>query len=187
MTSLLPTAASSGRPEPVLDAAKLAAAVSGTVLSLGALLVLVGWATADQVQSWAVIAGGIVTSIGALLAVAMPLITALGARAQVTPLAAPVSVQGLPLVTAAPAAPADAPAPAAAVTPSPAAGGQEITDALHTLEQADTAAGRPWSETTPITALGSWTPPTPAATEAEPTPIGSEAEAAAAATPSPIH
>jgi hypothetical protein len=128
VTSLLPTAATSGRPEPVLDAAKLAAGVSGTVLSVGALLVLVGWATADQVQSWAVVAGGIVTSIGALLAVAMPLITALGARAQVTPLAAPVSVQGAPLVAGTASEPAPAPVPEAGSAP-PAAGGPEITDA----------------------------------------------------------
>lgn len=179
MSSLIPTAGSTGRPEPVLDAAKLAAAVSGTVLAVGAAFVVVGWVTADQVQNWAVIAGGIVTAVGTLLAVAMPIITALGARAQVTPLAAPVSVQGVPLVATA------VPDPAV----SPPAAPQEITDALHALQQADAAGGHPWSETTPIAALGSWTPATPATTDAEPTPIGTEAEAAASSltAPSPTH
>jgi len=92
------TTASTDRPEPVLDAAKLAAAVSGVVLAVGAALVLVGWATTDQIKSWSVIAGGAVTAIGTLLAVVMPIITALGARAQVTPLAAPQGVDGAPLV-----------------------------------------------------------------------------------------
>lgn len=97
VTTLIPSADTTGRPEPVLDAAKLAAAVSGTVLAVGAAFVLVGWVTADQVQNWAVIAGGIVTSIGTLLAVAMPIITAIGARAQVTPLSDPQGMQGQPL------------------------------------------------------------------------------------------
>lgn len=165
MTSLLPTAATSDRPEPVLDAAKLAAAVSGVVLSIGTVFVVVGWVTADEVQNWAVIGGGIVMSVGTLLAIVMPIITALGARAQVTPLAAPVSVEGVPLITS--AAPPVVPA------------AREFVDELRDLEQPD--ATRPlqkWPPTTPVAAFGDWTPATPAATAAEPTPI--EAEAAAA-------
>lgn len=99
-----------GRPEPVMDAAKLAAAVSGAVTAIGTIFVLVGWTTADTVNNWAVVAGGIVTAIGTMITVALPIITALGARAQVTPLTAPVGMDGVPLITAvaalAPAAPA---------------------------------------------------------------------------------
>lgn len=162
MTSLLSTG-TTGRPEPVLDAAKVAAAVSGTVLAIGAVFVLVGWATADEVQNWAVIAGGIVTSIGALIAVVLPIITAYGARAQVTPLAAPVSVEGAPLVAA-----AGVPAPA------PFEDRRDITDALRDLPASPASS---WPATSPISAVGAWTPPTPAAMAAEPTPI--EAEVAA--------
>ena len=90
------------QPEPVMDAAKAAAAVAGVVTAVGAGFVLVGWATTDQVQQWAVVAGGIVSAVGALLSVAMPLITARGARAQVTPLASPRDYQGTELVPAVP-------------------------------------------------------------------------------------
>lgn len=71
--------------EPVMNAAKVAAAVAGVVTAAGAAFVLIGWATTDQVQAWSVAAGGIVSAVGALLAVVMPLVTAWGARAQVTP------------------------------------------------------------------------------------------------------
>jgi hypothetical protein len=141
---------SSTRPEPVLDAAKIAAAVSGTVTAVGAVFVIVGWATSEQVQSWAVIAGGIVTALGTLVSIVLPIITALGARAQVTPLAAPVGVDGVPLVAALLEYLDDEPA-AAVAEPAPA--------------------------TAPMAAVR-WTPPTPAAVAAEPTPI--EAEVAAA-------
>lgn len=148
------------RPEPVLDAAKIAAAVSGTVTAIGAILVVVGWATSDQVQSWAVIAGGVVTAVGTLVTVVMPVITAYGARAQVTPLAAPVGVDGVPLVT-------------------------DMGDRYYFDEPAEEAepeeADTPAADappTTPIPAVG-WTTPTRAALAAEPTPI--EAQAAAAA------
>jgi hypothetical protein len=106
---MLSLTTSGDRPEPVLDAARLASAVSGVVLAVGAVLVLVGWATTDQVRSWSVIAGGAVTAIGTLLAIVLPSITALGARAQVTPLAAPVGVDGVPLITSTATVPAPAP------------------------------------------------------------------------------
>jgi hypothetical protein len=166
------TSATTGRPEPVLDAAKIAAAVSGTVLAIGTAFVLIGWATADQVQSWAVIAGGIVTAVGALIAVVLPIITAYGARAQVTPLAAPVSVEGVPLITS--AAPPVAPP------------GREITDDLRDLERADATTGPVWPTTSPISAVGAWTPATPAAFANEPTPIAAEAEAASTGRTAPV-
>jgi hypothetical protein len=163
------TAGATGRPEPVLDAAKVAAAVSGTVLAIGTAFVLIGWATADQVQSWAVIAGGIVTAIGALIAVVLPIITAYGARAQVTPLADPRGMQGqvlpitpgYPTISIPPVAP-DQPVPPVAA------------------RDADDIPSRPaaWPLTTPITAVGAWTPPTPTTLAAEPTPIEAEAVAA---------
>lgn len=173
MTSLVPSSTATGRPEPVLDAAKLAAAVSGTVLAVGALLVLIGWATADQVKSWAVIAGGIVTAIGTLMAVAMPIITAIGARAQVTPLAEPRSVDGVPLVTSA--------------APAVVAGPREFIDELQDLQRADETRPIPtYPPTGPVAAYGPWTPPTPAVVAHEPTPIGTEAEAASTGRISPL-
>lgn len=151
MTSLLPAG---DRPEPVLDAAKLAAAVSGTVLAIGAMLVLVGWVTADQVQSWAVIAGGIVTAIGTLIAVAMPIITALGARAQVTPLANPQSVDGAPLTATPAAAPAVHGTPTRPVPvwlpPTPAAVAAEPTPIA---AEAEAATGRITGGTPPVPAV----------------------------------
>lgn len=92
---------SSSRPEPVLDAAKIAGAVSGAVTGIGGLLVLLGYAGDDDVRSWAVAAGGAVTGIGALIATVLPIITALGARGQVTPNSDPKTVDGAPLTPAA--------------------------------------------------------------------------------------
>lgn len=86
------------RPEPVLDAAKLAAAVSGAVTGIGGLLVLAGYATTDEVKEWAVAAGAAVVGVGALLGVVLPVITALRARDRVTPVADPRDVEGRPLV-----------------------------------------------------------------------------------------
>lgn len=87
------------RPQPVLRAAQAAAAVSGLVAAIGAVLTLVGWATADQVQSWVVAAGGLTTAVATAIAVAAPILAAMRARELVTPLEAPVSADGVPLVT----------------------------------------------------------------------------------------
>lgn len=92
---------SSSRPEPVLDAAKIAGAVSGAVTGLGGLLVLIGYTSEEAVRSWAVAAGGAVTGVGTLIAVVLPIITAIGARGQVTPLADPRTVDGATLTPAA--------------------------------------------------------------------------------------
>lgn len=88
------------RPEPVVNYAKLASATSATVVAGGAVFDLLGWATPGQVQQWAGIAGGIVTAVGALLAVILPIGAAYAARAQVTPLSSPQNVDGAPLVVA---------------------------------------------------------------------------------------
>lgn len=95
---------SSSRPEPVMDAAKIAGTVSGAVTGVGGLLVLFGYATTEDVRSWAVAAGGAVTGIGALLAAVLPIITAIGARGQVTPLADPKTVDGAALTPDRPSA-----------------------------------------------------------------------------------
>lgn len=142
-----------GRPEPVMDAAKLAAAVSGAVTAIGTAFVLVGWTTADTVNNWAVVAGGIVTAVGTLITVALPIITAVGARAQVTPLAAPVGMDGVPLITAAAA--------------------DQVALAAPSAEPGKTTSQIP-------AVLSSWRPPLRASTT-EPTPIGAEAAAVAAA------
>jgi len=91
---------STKRPEPVLDAAKLASALSGAVLGVGGLLVLAGVATTEEIKAWAVAAGAAVMGVGALLGVVMPIITALRAREWVTPLTDPRDGAGRPLVVA---------------------------------------------------------------------------------------
>jgi hypothetical protein len=112
-----PAHAAEQRPEPVLEAAQLAGRISGLILAVGACFVILGWASPQQVQTWAVAVGGVVTALGGLLAYVLPVILAKGARAQVTPLESPRTVDGTPLVPA----PAD-PAPAPAPTPAPAPG-----------------------------------------------------------------
>ena len=86
------------RPEPVLDAAKVASAVSGAVGALGAALVLVGWATAEQVQSWVIVTGGAVSALATLVAVVAPIVAAYRARGLVTPLESPRNSDGTPLM-----------------------------------------------------------------------------------------
>lgn len=86
------------RPEPVVNAAKLASAVSGVVLAVGVALVAVGITTQEEVENWATIAGAIVTAAGTLVAIVLPYIQALKARAEVTPKDDPVNDEGVPLV-----------------------------------------------------------------------------------------
>lgn len=86
------------RPEPVMDAAVLAGAVSGLVVAVGAALIVLGFATQDDVMNWATIAGGIVTSGAAVVAALMPIWRAYKARPLVTPLADPRDAEGRDLV-----------------------------------------------------------------------------------------
>ena len=86
------------RPEPVVDAAKLAAAAAGAVAAIGAITTLWGWTTADQVQSLVVLIGGLITAVATLVAVVAPIAAAYKARKQVTPLADPRSRSGAALV-----------------------------------------------------------------------------------------
>lgn len=86
------------RPEPVVDAAKIAAAVSGLVAAAGAITTLVGWTTAEQVQSLLVLIGGLITALATLVAAAAPIVAAYKARAKVTPLADPRTNYGTALV-----------------------------------------------------------------------------------------
>jgi hypothetical protein len=88
------------RPQPVLDWAKLAAAIGGLVTASGAALVFVGWATDTQVRQAAILAAGAVTAVGALVAVVAPLWAARRARALVTPLKDPRDNSGQQLLTA---------------------------------------------------------------------------------------
>lgn len=88
------------RPEPVLTAARLAAAVSGVIAAVGAVLTLLGWSDAGQVHQAEVLAGGIVTSVATLAAVVAPMVAAYRARAKVTPLSDPRDAAGAPLVAA---------------------------------------------------------------------------------------
>ncbi len=87
------------RPEPVLDAAKLAAAISGVIAAAGAITTLYGWTTAEQIQSLTVLIGGLITALATLVAVVAPIVTAQRARAKVTPLADPRNIHGDALTT----------------------------------------------------------------------------------------
>lgn len=85
------------RPEPVLEAAKLAGNVAGVVTGLAGIFATVGAVTGWQ---WALATAAALGATGAVLAKWMPLVTAFGARAQVTPLAQPQAMDGSPLVSA---------------------------------------------------------------------------------------
>lgn len=86
------------RPEPVMDAAKITAALSGLVTAVGSAVILGGVATATKVQEWTVVSDAIVAALVTLLSIVLPLVTAKGARAQVTPLSQPQGVDNAPLI-----------------------------------------------------------------------------------------
>lgn len=86
------------RPQPVLDAAKGAAALTAVVGGTLALLAAFGVTVPDPegvTRSVVAVATGLVT----LVAVGSTLLAALRARDKVTPLEAPVSADGVPLIT----------------------------------------------------------------------------------------
>lgn len=85
------------RPQPVMSAARQAGYIAGLVGAVGTALGAYG---AISGQHWAVDSAAIVAAIATALAGGMPIVTALGARAQVTPLASPQGVDGAPLVPA---------------------------------------------------------------------------------------
>lgn len=89
------------RPEPVLNAAKLAGAISGVILSVGALLKLVGVLIPNDydLEPIADQTGNAVLAIGTAWALIGPWITArIRARDKVTPLEDPQTAAGVPLV-----------------------------------------------------------------------------------------
>ena len=90
------------RPEPVLDAASVAGNVSSVVGGLAGIFATLGVVTH---WTWAEATAAALTAVGAGLAKYMPLVTARGARAQVTPVSDPQAMDGTPLVAAAPFAP----------------------------------------------------------------------------------
>jgi len=86
------------RPQPVIDAAKVAGAVSGVVVAVGGVLLLLGYATAEDVQGWSVALGGVVTAGMTAVSVILPIIKGQAAAEVVTPLSAPQDNDGTPLV-----------------------------------------------------------------------------------------
>lgn len=94
------------RPQPVLDlvgdAAELATRVSAFVKGLGAVLVLVGITSADEISQWATVAGLIVVTGGELASWVYTRVqlrrAAQNAAAQVTPLSSPQDDRGVALV-----------------------------------------------------------------------------------------
>lgn len=94
------------RPQPVLDlvgeAAALATRVSAFVKGIGAVLVLVGITTEDDVARWATVIGLVVVTGGELATYIYTRVqlarAAREAAAEVTPLAAPQDNRGVELV-----------------------------------------------------------------------------------------
>lgn len=94
------------RPQPVLDvvgeAAALATRVSAFVKGIGAVLVLVGITTEDDVARWATVVGLVVVTGGELATYIYTRVqlarAAREAAAEVTPLAAPQDNRGVELV-----------------------------------------------------------------------------------------
>lgn len=94
------------RPQPVVDlvgeAAELATRVSAFAKGIGAVLVLVGISTDDQVSAWATVAGLVVVTGGELASYIYTRVqlarAAREAAAQVTPLADPQDARGVELV-----------------------------------------------------------------------------------------
>jgi uncharacterized membrane protein (Fun14 family) len=86
------------QPEPVIDAARVTAAVTGVVAVGGAVLAIVGYATQDQVQNVVTLSGAAVMSLSALINIIVPYVMAIRVRMQVTPLASPQTSAGVSLV-----------------------------------------------------------------------------------------
>ena len=87
--------------EPVIDAAALAAKVSGLIVSLGAILTIVGFTGPET--DWNIMAqavGAAILAIGGVVGTILPIINAFKARAKVTPLANPVDSAGIRLTPA---------------------------------------------------------------------------------------
>lgn len=88
--------------EPVIDAAKIAAKVTGTITAIGGLASLYGYGTETDYSAFAAASGTLVMAGGALVGTILPIINAFKARSKVTPLANPKSDAGIPLVEAPP-------------------------------------------------------------------------------------
>lgn len=114
--------------EPVVKAAKQAGAISGLVVAVGTAL---GAYAALTHQQWAEASAAIVALIGTGLAGGLPVLTAIGARAQVTPVASPEAMDGTPLVPA----PAPPPAPVFSVTASSAPAVASLQDVQRQIAQ----------------------------------------------------
>lgn len=101
LVAVQPPAPSGPRPEPVMKAATLAGAISGTILTVGGLMKLATpWVPSDYaLQPLADQASNAVISVGMVWAIVGPWITArIKARDKVTPLADPRDVTGHSLV-----------------------------------------------------------------------------------------
>lgn len=90
------------RPEPV----KLAGAIGGALAGVGTIVVALGWVSQANMDATTGAVVGLVSSVMVLLSIAAPIVTALRARRQVTPLADPRAADGVPLVPEYPPPPA---------------------------------------------------------------------------------
>lgn len=89
------------RPEPVLDAARVAGVISGLILSVGGVLKLLGWLIPSDydLDTLAADAGNAVLAIGAAWSLVGPWVIArLRARDLVTPLSSPRDALGRELI-----------------------------------------------------------------------------------------
>lgn len=88
------------RPEPVVEAARIAGTISGLV---GTLATAFATYAAVTHQPWAVSTAATLAGVAAALAKVLPRVTATGARGQVTPVSDPLAADGTtPLVPARP-------------------------------------------------------------------------------------
>lgn len=71
--------------EPVIDAAGLAAKVTGTITALGTIAVLFGYGVSGDYSTFAAAAGAAVLAFGGLVGAILPVLNAFKARAKVTP------------------------------------------------------------------------------------------------------
>lgn len=90
--------------EPVIDAAKISAKVTGVVAGVGGVLATLGYGTSEDWSAATAASGTLVLAGASLVGAVLPIINAFKARAKVTPLANPKSDAGVPLVESRPAA-----------------------------------------------------------------------------------
>jgi hypothetical protein len=89
------------RPEPVVDAGKVAGAIAGVVTAIFSVLVVVGVVKQEDADTWLFVLSTFGGAVATLVAAALPIYQAYQARKKVTPLSDPENEEGVALVPAA--------------------------------------------------------------------------------------